>query len=39
MFFGVTTNGTLYYDSRYDYSNIIKVLPYTWTAVPYDVVE
>ena len=39
MFSGITTNGTLYYDSRYDYSKIINVLPSTWTAVPYDVVE
>ena len=39
MFDGITTNGTLYYDSRYDYSVIINVLPSTWTAVPYDVVE
>ena len=39
MFDGITTNGTLYYDSRYDYSVIINVLPSTWTAVPYDVGE
>lgn len=37
MFSGIKTNGTLYYDSRYDYSKIINVLPSTWTAVPYDV--
>ena len=39
MFSGVKTNGTLYYDSRYDYSKIINVLPSTWTAVPYDVLN
>ena len=39
MFANVTTNGTLYYDSRYDYSKIINVLPSTWTAVPYDVLN
>lgn len=39
MFFGITTNGTLYYDSRYDYSVIINALPSTWTAIPYDVEE
>ena len=35
----VETNGVLYYDSRYDYSKIIGVLPSTWTAVPYDVIN
>ena len=39
MFANIQTNGTLYYDSRYDYSKIIKVLPSTWTAVPYDVLN
>ena len=39
MFSGIKTNGTLYYDSRYDYSKIINVLPSTWTAVPYDVLN
>ena len=39
MFWNITTNGTLYYDSRYDYSKIINVLPSTWTAVPYDVLN
>ena len=39
MFYGITTNGTLYYDSRYDYSKIINKLPSTWTAVPYDVLN
>lgn len=39
MFGNVKTNGTLYYDSRYDYSIIISALPSTWTAVPYDVDE
>ena len=33
----IAENGTLYYDSRYDYSIIINILPSTWTAVPYDV--
>ena len=36
-FSNIAENGTLYYDSRYDYSKIINVLPSTWTAVPYDV--
>ena len=36
-FSNIAGNGTLYYDSRYDYSIIINVLPSTWTAVPYDV--
>ena len=35
----IETNGVLYYDSRYDYSKIISVLPSTWTAVPYDVID
>ena len=35
----IAENGTLYYDSRYDYSKIINILPSTWTAVPYDVNE
>lgn len=39
MFANIKTNGTLYYDSRYDYSKIINVLPSTWTAVPYDVLN
>ena len=39
MFSGITTNGTLYYDSRYDYSKIINVMPPTWTAVTYDVID
>ena len=39
MFSGITTNGTLYYDSRYDYSKIIGVLPPTWTAVTYTVID
>ena len=39
MFSGITKNGILYYDSRYDYSKIIGVLPSTWTAVPYDVID
>ena len=39
MFSGITTNGTLYYDSRYDYSKIIEVLPPKWTAVTYTVID
>lgn len=39
MFYGIKTNGALYYDSRYDYSKIINHLPSTWTAVPYDVLN
>ena len=39
MFSSIKTNGTLYYDSRYDYSKIINVMPSTWTAVPYDVLN
>ena len=39
MFANIKTNGTLYYDSRYDYSKIINALPSTWTAVPYDVLN
>lgn len=34
-----TENPIFYYDSRYDYSKIINVLPSKWTAVPYDVEE
>ena len=35
MFEGINTTGTFYYNSQYDYSKIISVLPSTWTAVPY----
>ena len=34
MFEYITTTGTFYYNSQYDYSKIIAVLPSTWTAVP-----
>ena len=34
MFGNITTTGTFYYNSNYDYSKIIAVLPSTWTAVP-----
>ena len=34
MFNGITTTGTFYYNPQYDYSEIIAVLPSTWTAVP-----
>ena len=33
MFYDITTTGTFYYNSTYDYSKIISVLPSTWTAV------
>ena len=33
MFFNITTTGTFYYNSAYDYSKIIAKLPSTWTAV------
>lgn len=39
LFSGVNTSGVFYYDSRYDYSKIISVLPSTWTSVPYDVID
>ncbi len=39
MFSSITTNGTLYYDSRYDYSKIISLLPPTWNAVTYTVID
>ena len=38
-FDNITTNGTLYYDSRYDYSRIISNIPSTWTAVPINIEE
>lgn len=39
MFTAVETNGTFYYNSAYDYSKIIAVLPSTWTAVPCTMVD
>lgn len=33
MFLNVSTTGTFYYNSAYDYSKIIAALPSTWTAV------
>lgn len=39
MFDDIAENGILYYDSRYDYSKIIEVLPPTWTAVTYTVID
>ena len=33
MFYDITTTGTFYYNSAYDYSKIIAKLPSTWTAV------
>lgn len=34
MFDDIYTEGTFYYDSQYDYSQIISQLPSTWKAVP-----
>ena len=34
MFNGVASTGTFYYNSAYDYSNIIAELPSGWNAVP-----
>lgn len=34
MFQNVTTEGVFYYNPAYDYSNLIALLPTTWTAVP-----
>lgn len=39
MFMNVNTTGILYYDDRYDYSQIISKIPSKWTAVPYNVEE
>lgn len=39
MFTDVTTNGAFYYNSIYNYSRIIAVLPSTWTAVPCTMVD
>jgi surface protein len=39
MFKGITTTGTFYYNSAYDYSKIIAKLPSTWTAVPCTMVD
>jgi len=33
MFEGVETEGTLFYDKRYDYSKIIEQLPEKWQAI------
>jgi hypothetical protein len=33
MFKDITTNGTLYYNGKYDFSKIIEKLPETWTAI------
>ena len=32
-FFQVAENGTLYYNSNYDYSKIFALLPTTWSTV------
>ena len=34
MFSGVASSGTFYYNSAYDYSNIIAKLPTGWTSIP-----
>lgn len=34
MFSNVETNGKLYYNSEYDYSQIINEIPSTWEAIP-----
>ena len=39
MFDGMVENGVLYYDSRYDYSVVMDLLPSTWTAIPFDYAE
>ena len=36
---GITQEGTFYYNSIYDYSKIISVLPSTWTAVPCELIH
>ncbi len=33
MFRGISTNGTLYYNSKHDYSHIIQQLPDSWKAI------
>ena len=35
MFLNNGNRGVFYYDSRYDYSKIIEVLPSNWEAIPY----
>ena len=35
IFNNTSENGFFYYDSRYDYSKIIEVLPSNWEAIPY----
>lgn len=39
MFGGITTNGTFYYNSLYDYSKILAELPSTWTAIPCTLID
>lgn len=39
MFDEITTTGTFYYNSLYDYSKIIERLPGRWTAVPCTMVD
>lgn len=34
MFAGVETTGKFYYNAAYNYSKIINILPYKWTAIP-----
>lgn len=37
--FNNTTTGNFYYNSTYDYSKIITVLPSTWTSVPCTLID
>lgn len=39
MFLNCSGGGTLYYDSKYSYSKIIKALPDRWTSVRYKTVD
>jgi surface protein len=39
MFSGISTKGTFYYNSAYDYSNIISALPSTWSALACELVD
>jgi surface protein len=39
MFLTVDTNGSFYYNSAYDYSKILSVLPSRWTAIPCTLVD
>jgi hypothetical protein len=39
MFYDINTTGVFYYNSAYDYTVILNVLPSTWTAVPCTMVD